>query len=337
MIDLDGSGGGGQLVRMALALSAMTQTPFKMIEVRGARPNPGLRPQHLAAVRLIGDICDADVSNAKVGAESFEFDPGECRGGSYEVDIGTAGSITLLFDSVLPLAARLQEPLSATAHGGTDVKWSPTMAYHQHVKLQLLRRFGWFAVVECDRTGFYPAGGGKATLRVVPSSPDPLQVPSKGNLTRVGIESKAASELAFRSVAERQATAAADRLESAGLPVGERSTTVVETDSVGSAITLRFDYEGTIAGFDSLGERGKPAEEVGEEAATEGVAFHETGASVDAHMADQLVIFIALTGGHVRIPEVTDHVETSLELVEQFGYDVSVEQSNDDGLLLIGE
>jgi RNA 3'-terminal phosphate cyclase (ATP) len=329
MLTVDGTAGGGQLLRTALSLSTITGTPFRIEAVRGARPNPGLKPQHLAAVRVVADYCDAAVTGAELGADTLTFRPGEERRTTLAADIGTAGSVTLLFDTVLPIAVTGDEPLALTATGGTDVKWAPTMAYHRLVKLPLLADCGIEAGVDLTRTGFYPAGGGEATLRTEPSSLSPVALDRRGELERVEIHSKAAASLADREVADRQAERASEELAAAGLPVDIRRVEYVEADSPGSSLLLRGVYEGGLVGVDALGERGRPSETVAEDAVREFGAVHATDAAVDRFMADQLLVVLALAGGHVRIPSLTDHVRTNLDLLAQFGSDVAVDRRAD--------
>jgi RNA 3'-terminal phosphate cyclase (ATP) len=334
MLELDGSGGGGQLVRTALACSALTGEPFRMTDVRGARPNPGLRPQHLAAVRAVAAACDAEATGAEEGSEEFEFDPGHVSGGEHEVAVGTAGSVPLVFDAVLPVAYALDAPLSIHATGGTDVKWAPTADHQRTVKLPLVRRAGLEAETSVERRGFYPAGGGRASLSLSPSDPRALELTERGPLRSVAVASVASRSLADREVAERQAEAAVEALESEdtldpGVPV-ESTVEYAESTSPGSAVLLRVEYEGSLAGFDALGERGRPAEEVGETPVEAFAEFHagDTGAAVDAHTADQLVLPLAVAGGTAVIPRVTDHVATNVDLLEAFGADVRIEEAD---------
>jgi RNA 3'-terminal phosphate cyclase (ATP) len=324
MLTIDGSRGGGQLLRTALSLAVVTDTPFRIEDVRGERPTPGLRPQHLAAVELVADLCDADVEGAELGAESLTVVPGDDRETSLTVDVGTAGSVTLLFDAVLPIAAASDAPHEVTATGGTDVKWSPTVAYHRQVKLPLLATFGLDAGIDLARTGFYPAGGGEATLRTSPSALSPLELDARGALDRVEIYSKAAESLEERDVARRQADRARERLDDAGVPVEVCDVASVPTHSPGSSLLLCAVYEHTRAGFDALGERGRTSEAVADGAVDDFERFHAGDAPVDRHMGDQTIAFLALAGGRVRIPEVTAHVRTNLELVRAFGADVDV-------------
>jgi RNA 3'-terminal phosphate cyclase (ATP) len=181
VIDLDSSDGGGQLVRTALSLSAVRGVPFRMERVRGDRPNPGLKRQHLACVEAVAALTDADVEGAAVGSETLRFEPTVRPGAAtapdeVAVDVGTAGSVTLVADTLLPLATRIDGPVRADLTGGTDVRWSPSTDYLRRVKLPLLRSFGLDADVGVDRRGFYPAGGGTLDLRLRPSSLDPIEL-----------------------------------------------------------------------------------------------------------------------------------------------------------------
>lgn len=324
MLDIDGADGGGQMLRSALSLAALTDTPVRIENVRGDRPTPGLRPQHLAAVEVLAELCDATVEGAALESTSLTFKPGEDRQTAVETDIATAGSVTLLFDTVLPLCLRWPEQIRVRATGGTDVKWAPTVAYYRRVKLPLLARFGLDAAVALETTGFYPAGGGEATLRANPSTVSPIQIDARGSLDTVGVYSKAATALEDQEVADRQADHASERLGDAGYDVQVQQASYVDTACPGSSLLLRGTYAHSLAGFDALGERGLPSEEVADGAVEAFLAFDETAAALDPHMADQLLVFLALAGGRVRIPRVTDHVETNLDVLAAFGADVSL-------------
>ncbi|MCU4744066.1 RNA 3'-terminal phosphate cyclase [Natronoglomus mannanivorans] len=342
MHELDGSDAGGQFLRTALSLSAVRGEAVRLENVRGGRSNPGLRPQHLAVLETLAEICDADVSGNELGAETVAFDPGAVTvtGGQYSVEIDTAGSVTLLFDALLPLVTRLESPLSVTATGGTDVAWSPPMDYYRYVKLPLLRRFGLEAAVELDRRGFYPTGGGRATLRLSPSTLAPIRLGEERRTNPepdyVRVYSTEAAALADSDVASRQAGGALEALSRAlgdhdhdhdhDLTVRDRVETTAESACPGSAIVLRIDGSNTIAGFTALGEPGKRAERVGEEAADAAKRFLASDAPVDRHMADQLLVFLALAGGRVKIPTVTDHVDSSLALLESMGDELIVDR-----------
>ena len=322
MREIDASDGGGQLLRTSLALAALTETPVQLTGIRGSRPNPGLKPQHKAAVDVIADATDATVEGVALDSESLTFDPKSTPEGHVGIDIGTAGSITLLFDTLFPLAVGLSEPFAVSVTGGTEVKWSPPLSTYTRVKLPLCRAFGLQAAIERHRTGFYPAGGGRATMYLSPSSLSPIRLTERGTLEGIRLYSRESHHLADQSVAKRQAGTARSELEALDLPVVEESVTTADTDSPGSALAIVLEYEHTRAGFDALGERGKPAEEVATDAVESARQFHEGTAAVDRHIADQLLVFLALAGGEVLIPEMTDHVETSIELLETFGFDL---------------
>lgn len=334
MLTIDGRTGGGQLVRTALSLSAVTGTAFEIEAIRGERPSPGLKPQHLAAVRTIVRLCDAEVEGGTIDSETLTFEPGQLHPASQAVDIGTAGSVSLLFDTVLPLATAVDAPFDVTATGGTDVTWSPPIGYLDRVKLHLLARFGLQVQVAVERTGFYPAGGGRATLRLEPSTLEPVRLPDRGPLDRVDVYSKASAGLADAEVADRQAAGAVEALEGHLQSVTTSAVEYVESASPGSSLLLRAAYRDSVAGFGALGERGKPAETVADEAVESFLAFHRSAAAVDAHLADQLVIFLALAGGRVRAPRATDHVASSVELVEQFGFTVELAPAGDEAVTL---
>ena len=230
MLELDGDDGGGQVFRSALTLSALTKTDFEMERVRGSRPEPGLKPQHLTALETVADITDATVEGAEIGSTTVTCRPSEATGGRYEAAIGTAGSVTLLFDAVLPLASALSRPLTLTATGGTSVKWSPSMPWYRRVKLPLLRRAGLQGAIDIAQPGFYPAGGGKATLSLGPSRPTSFQLRDRGKPRRAVVHSTATADLADSDVAERQAKQARERLINFDIDVEAIADRIVEAE-----------------------------------------------------------------------------------------------------------
>lgn len=334
VIEIDGTTGGGQLLRTALSLSAITGIPFQIRDVRRTRPNPGLKPQHLASIDLVADLCDADVEGASPDSDSVTFRPGALRPKSTRVDIGTAGSVTLLFDTVLPMATCFSRPYRLTATGGTDVKWAPTIEYYRWVKLPFLGRYGLCADVELTRTGFYPGGGGEATLRTEPSRLTPITVSERGTFQQVDIYSKAASQLEERNVANRQAEHARTQLEAAGIPTQIRQVEYVPTLSPGSSLLLRGVYEHSLVGFDEFGERGRPSEEVAELAVRQFLAFHRGIGVVDGYLADQVMIFLALQGGAIHIPTVTAHVQANMSIINEFGGDIHIVRCENGAIFL---
>ncbi|ELZ29781.1 RNA 3'-terminal-phosphate cyclase [Halogeometricum pallidum JCM 14848] len=324
MLELDGGAGGGQQVRTALSLAAIEGRPIRVENVRAERPDPGLKAQHVAAVEAVAAATEATVEDVEVGGDAFTFEPTAAPGGEFAVDVGTAGSATLVCDALLPLAVALREPLTARVTGGTDVKWSPMVDYLRHAKIPLLRAVGVDADLAVERRGFYPAGGGTLSLTVRPSSLSELRLRERGPVRGLSARAVAADSLESASVAERMAAAADDRT---AVPTATAAT-YTETASPGAVLTLVADCGDSRAGYGVLGERGVPAESVAEEAVEAFREWRATGAAVDEHLGDQLLPWVALAGGAVRMPRVTDHVRTNAAVIRAFGYELDVEEAD---------
>lgn len=330
MIEINGSKGGGQMLRSSLTLSAITGEEFRIENIRGSRPNPGLKHQHVEAVKAVARLCGAEVEGLEERSQHLEFRPGELEENSFTVNIGTAGSVTLLLDTVLPLTTQFNENFRIDVKGGTDVKWSPAIEYYRQVKLPLLRLHGFLGEMDVRETGFYPSGGGHVRLNTEPSSMQPIELMDRGELEGFKIFSKASRDLKNQNVADRQADEVERKLKNSYISVPvEKNAEYIETDSPGSSIVLKAVYENSVAGFDALGEQGKRSEEVAKEVIEAFRQFHSSEAAVERYMADQLVIFLALAGGSVKIPEVTSHVQTSLEVMRKFGREVKVERDEE--------
>jgi RNA 3'-terminal phosphate cyclase (ATP) len=328
MIEIDGSSGGGQMLRTALSLSVIKGEGFRIENIRGKRPNPGLKRQHLEAVKAAKRISGAEVEGDEVGSETLEFMPQELRDDPFTSNIGTAGSITLLYDTVLPITSQFNDSFRLTVKGGTDVKWSPPFSYFKQVKLPLLQKFGVKAEIELEKTGYYPKGGGKATLRTEEYSLKPINITERGELERFEIYSKASKELEDQDVADRQADEA-ERILKNSYMSAEVDTHVKyeKTASPGSSLVIKAVYENSIAGFDALGERGKRSEKVAKEAVQDFKSFHSSEAAVDNYMADQLLVFLAVVGGEINVAEITEHIRTNMSVIEKFGNSVRIDNS----------
>jgi RNA 3'-terminal phosphate cyclase (ATP) len=343
VIEIDGSDGGGQVVRTAVSLAAVTGRAVRIEGVRADRPDPGLKAQHLTAIEAVAAACDATVEGLEVGADAVTFDPGPVHGGEVTVEVGTAGAVTLVCDALLPLATALDAPLTARIGGGTDVKWSPPVAAHRRVKLPLVEAYGLFADLQVTRRGFYPAGGGEVTLELLPSTPDRIELTARGDPTEFTPAAVASADLADAEVADRLAgtvrDGVAETLRADGYTVVDLDEVDVreapaptdpdvvslvtdveyaETASTGAGVTLTGDYRHTRVGFDALGERGVPAEAVAESVLDEWRAWRRGPGVVDVHVADQLVVPLALTGGRVRVPRATEHLRTNCRTVAAF-------------------
>lgn len=321
MIDVDGSDGGGQLVRSAVGLAALLGEPVTVESVRGARDDPGLKHQHVAAVECLAALTAATVEGNRLGSDRLVFDPGTVTPGHYEVDVGTAGATTLVADTLLPLALTIDEPLSVSITGGTDVKWSPPAEYLRQVKLPLLRQFGLSSTVEIDRRGYYPAGGGTLTLHVGPSAVDALQLTERGDHGGIAAFGVASADLEDARVAERLVEAVRDQTDE---PLDHWRVEYDDSPETGAGVVLAAAYDHTTLGASALGEPGTPAETVASTAVERLTEARAGSAAVDSHMADQLLAILALVGGEIRIPRRTDHVDASLKLLDTFGVPVDV-------------
>lgn len=322
MLEIDGSHGegGGQLLRTAVALAAITGQPVRVREIRARRSNPGLAPQHLAAVRAVAAISNARTNGLDLRSRVIEFVPATLDGGRFRFDVGTAGSVGLVLQALLPAMIAAGEPCDVTVVGGTDVRAAPPLDYFRHVLLALLHRMGADAQLTVRRRGYYPRGGGEVEIAVRPSALRPLVVEQPGALD--GIAGIAHVANLPDHIAMRMRSAFLDR-------VGDRlrSRTAIEIsvlgpdDAIGAggAIVAWARSEHTILGAGRVAERGVRAETLGDAVGAELASDVAAGATLDAHAADQLLIYLALARGGVFItPTLTSHAETAMWLVEQF-------------------
>jgi len=306
MIEIDGSygEGGGQIVRTAVALSAVTGKPVCIKRIRQGRPKPGLAPQHVRAITALAGICGAKTSGIEPGSMQITFAPGKIRGGSYRVEIGTAGSVTLLMQCLMPALLKAEEPVVLDVHGGTDVQWSPTVDYFRHVFLPALRCFGVKASLDLRQRGYYPRGQGLVILRVEPGALRSAHLSAAPKALVHGISH---SGNLPEHVAQRQAESAVKLLEQAGF-AAEVATESHRLPSMGSGITLWSGF----VGASCLGERGLPAEKVGQKAAEALIMELESMSAVDFHLADQLFAYLALAGGSYTARKVSQHAMTNI-------------------------
>ena len=327
LIRVDGGEGegGGQVLRTALALSAVTGQGFEMTQIRERRPRPGLRPQHLAAVRATQMVCSARVSGALDGSRELSFDPGELTPGRYGFEIGTAGSTNLVLQTVIPALARAGESVVAI-EGGTHVPGSPCFEFLASHWMSVVGRVGLQGSARLERAGFYPPGGGRVEARVEgPGKPpaQPMALEDRGAL--VEVRGVSAAVRVAEDVAARQRDAVTERLwEERRLEVAWQESSF-RSSSPGSVVFLEAIFENGRAAFQELGERGVPAKLVGDRAARRLLAFLETDAAVDEHLVDQLAVPLAVAGcgGRVSTPKVTSHLQMVVGVVRAFGLEAS--------------
>ncbi len=323
---IDGSygEGGGQLLRTAVALSVVTGKPVKVTNVRVKRKNPGLRSQHLHAILALKEVSNATVRGACVGSTVLEFHPGrpgepeELEDGrvNVKVNVGTAGSISLVLQALLPAMAFRGGRFEI--RGGTDVAWSPPVDYMREVTFFALRRMGLEVSMEVRCRGYYPRGGGLVVGEVEPwEERKPLHAMGWTRLMRFRGVSHAAN--LPHHVVERQAKAALDVMRRSFPQVPcEVQREIWSSSGPGSGVTLWAETDCLRLGWSSLGRRGKPAEKVGMEAAEGLVNELKKGRGVDRFLGDQLIPFLAFTGGEFSVAEVTDHLKTNVWVVERF-------------------
>lgn len=324
MLAIDGTTGegGGQILRTSLALSAITGTPFQMHDVRAKRSRPGLLRQHLTGVLAAAEVCGADVTGAHLGSRELRFEPGARRSGAFEFAVGTAGSANLVLQTILPILLHAPGPSTVVVRGGTHNDGSPPWHFLSEAFLPLLRRMGADVTTTLDRWGFYPAGGGAVTVDVRPGPLRPVAIGERGE---VELHAWAAVAGGVRvDVAKRELAVLGDRL---GIPADRRRWVHAESPGPGNVTWVEAVSDRVTEVFTGFGARGVLAETVAGALADEVAAWLESGAPVGEHLADQLLLPLALAGGGSFLTvEPTLHTTTNMEVIRMFlpvAFDVS--------------
>ena len=303
-------------MRTAVGLSAATGRACRIRDIRKGRRKPGLAAQHLTAVRAAARLCGAEMQGARMGSEELQFRPGPLAPpAKLRADVGTAGAVALVLQTVLAPLAVAGMPVEVTVTGGTHVAWAPTADFFDGIFCYYLRRLGVRVHVVDVRPGFYPKGGG--LMRVAFEGAE-LTCPDwtrRGEAGRVAAASVATEDLSRARVAERQLDGAAARL-----PLDGESHRYVSARSTGSAIHITAEYANARLGASALGRRGKRAERVGRECADLLARQVEAGGCLDEHMADQILPYLALADGESRVSVagVSDHCRTNIRVIESF-------------------
>ncbi len=323
MLEIDGSygEGGGQLLRTAVALAAITGKEIAIRDIRARRDKPGLAPQHLTAVRAVAALCRAQVRGLELRSQALEFFPGRLSGGEHRFDIGTAGCVTLVLQAVLPAVLASGRGGTITVTGGTDVRQAPSIDYFAEVLLPLLQRMGVDVRLEVLHRGYYPRGGGEVRVSLsAGKAPRPIWLEDAGEL--LAIDGRAHVAHLPEHVALRMRDAALECLAS----VCERAPCIgveilgsQQATGKGGAIVLWGRTEHTVLGASRVAELGVRAESLGEAVGKELAEDLRVGATADVHAADQLLIYLALAGGGSYLTRsLTTHARTAMWLIERF-------------------
>ena len=324
MLIIDGSfgEGGGQILRSSLALSLVTGRAFRLENIRSRRKKPGLMNQHLTAVKAAATIGQASTEGAVLGSPALEFTPGKVVPGDYFFSIGTAGSATLVLQTVLPALIAATGGSRVTLEGGTHNAFAPPFDYLDRVFVPLVNRMGPRITLDLHRAGFYPAGGGRFRVDIEPPADwTPLHLASARSKPK--LRAKAMVARLPRHIAQRELDVVAAKLpiKKSKLEIEE----VVASHGPGNAVMIEIDHGESREMFTGFGKLGVKAERVAELAVTEAKAFLAAGVPVGPHLADQLLLPMALAGGgSFETTEPTPHTTTNINTLQSF-LDIAVD------------
>lgn len=314
---IDGSAGegGGQILRTALALSLISGEPFRIENIRAGRAKPGLLRQHLTAVRAACEISGSKVDGDSIGSRSLLFLPRPARGGEYQLSIGSAGSASLVLQTILPPLLGASAPSKITIDGGTHNPSAPPFEYLERAFIPLLRKMGAGVELHLERHGFYPAGGGKLHAEITPSKLRPLELTERGALLRktaTAIISGLAGTIAMRElerVRERLAfTEEECKIFGVRDPLGP-----------GNVLSIELESEHVTEVISSFGQKGVSAEEVADRACADVETYLHSKAPVGRRSADQILLPLVMAGGgRFSTPPLSSHAETQVALIQQF-------------------
>jgi len=325
-VHVDGSflEGGGQILRSSVALSCITKQPVEINNIRAERRNPGLAAQHLTGIGLAAKMSKASVEGLRPGSKELIFSPEKIAGGMYSANVGTAGSITLVLQSAVPVAAFSDSKTNVMISGGTDVLWSPPVDYTSNVVFPVLSKMGFSCSLKTKKRGYYPRGGGLVKFWCLPAKelkPVDFSLGLKEKDFKVvrGISHCAGLP---EDIAERQAKSAGKALEEVfgDVIIDIEAAPKNRSQTIGSGITLWLESKNAVIGSSSLGAQGKPAEKVGAEAAEILKKTIESKCPVDEHASDQLLIFMALARGRscLLTDVLSSHSKTNMYIIEKF-------------------
>jgi len=344
MVEIDGSyySGGGQIIRTATALSVLTNTPVKIFNIRAKRDNPGLREQHLQAVKALAALSNAETVGLSIGATELLFIPSQLPARKVlNIQVSTAGSVGLILQALL-IAAVKMETLEVNINGGaTWGKWAPPVEYTKAVFLPILSSMGFNVKIDVLREGFYPVGGAMVRVRSVKASFKKLELLRRGELKNIRGVSVCSLSLREKNIAERQRDAAYNILSTSFNLKPHIDVKYVNTKCPGTGIQLYAIYENTILGSNALGEVGKRAEEVGTEAAKALISECSFSGCVDSYLVDQILPYLGLWcyyGNYeskVYITKLTEHCRSNIYVIEKFLKSVSFNYDEENKILSV--
>lgn len=335
MLIVDGSQGegGGQVLRSSLALSMVTGTPFRIVNIRAGRKKPGLMRQHLTSVRAARDVCSAEVQGDVIGSTEVTFSPGKVQAGDYRFSIGTAGSTTLVFQTVLPALMLADGPSTLTLEGGTHNPFAPPFDFLTKAFLPMLEKMGPVVRATLERPGFFPAGGGQFTAQIEPAATlNTVELVSRGEVTRRAATATVAN--LPREIAEREVKVARRKL---GWPEDCLHVREVrDTPGPGNIVTLEVETPELCEVFTGFGERGRAAEAVATQAVQQCQRYLKCGVPVGEYLADQILLPMAIAGqGAFHTIGLSRHTSTHIELVKAFlGCQIKTEDMGRDGTVV---
>jgi len=333
--------GGGQIIRTSLALSLVTGEPVEIRNIRAGRPRPGLRRQHLTAVTAAGRLSEAEVEGAQLGSRRLRFQPGRVKPGSYRFDVGTAGSTTLVLQTVLPALLTAGGPSQLVLEGGTHNPMAPPFEFLAKTYLPLIARLGPRVEAVLERPGFYPAGGGRLRVAVTPARQlGRLELVRRGPL--IARRGRVLLARLPEHIARRECSTLA--AHSGWEPKCFVTELVRDSPGPGNVVMIEIESETVTEVFTAFGRKGVPAEQVAAEVWSEASRYLQAEVPVGPHLADQLMLPLAIGahqgsgGGQYRTLELTSHSRTHLELLDWFlQVDIEVESpQRDDVCVRIG-
>ena len=322
MIIIDGSygEGGGQILRTAVALSALKKEPIKIVNIRANRPDPGIKSQHYIAIKSVKELCDAETTGLDVGSSTLTFTPGEVKGGCYKFDIGTAGSMILVFQTCILAALKSKEKVNIKLIGGTDVKWAPTWDYFKYVFIPLLRNLGVSVDVNLMKRGYYPRGGGEAEITIYPNA-NFKQLKLDDQCVFSDVEGIIHISNLPEHISTRIKQATIKELTKNNINADIRIEQT-RSFSPGTGIALWVKSKDTILGVTILGEKSISSEDVGRIVVRDLLNEIESGANLDVHAFDQLLPYLVISNSDESplfvIRELTSHASTTMWVLKHF-------------------